>query len=103
MSSYAALVGGAPGSPGTSQSSSKWPMWARSQHSGDISSDTCTRCSSSGTGASNARVRRRDSSSEVTIWDLVTTSDLGGRAPGPLVEQVVGGAARTAHEARCIL
>ncbi len=66
-------------------------MWARSQHSGDIRSDTCSRCAGSGSGASSARVRRRASSSAAAISGLATTSDAGGLEPGPVVELLVGG------------
>src|SRR3954454_19040882 len=72
-------------------------MCARSQHNGDISSDTWTRCAASGTGASSARVRRRAASSAETISDLVAMSDVGGLQSRPLVELLVGGAA-SAHD-----
>src|SRR5690242_5094002 len=78
-------------------------MCARSQQSGDISSETCRRCASAGTGASSASVRRRDSSRAATISGFVTTSDLGRGASGPLIEEVVGGTARAADEARRVL
>src|SRR4029079_8181878 len=78
-------------------------MCARSQHSGDISSDTWLRWCASGTGASSSRGRRRDSSSAATIWGFVTTSAGCDGTPGPIVEQIVGGAARPANEARRIL
>ena len=74
-------------------------MCARSQHSGDISSDTCPRCAASGTGASRPRVRRRDSSSAAAISGLATTSDARGLEPSPVVEQLVGGAPAAGDEA----
>src|SRR5215207_7328913 len=71
-------------------------MCARSQHSGDMSSDTCPRWAASGTGARRPSVQRRASSSDATISGFVTTSDGAG---GPVVEEVVGGAPGAEHVA----
>src|SRR3954452_23319282 len=68
-------------------------MCARSQHNGDMSSDTCTCWRSSGTGASNARVRRRLSSSAAAISGLVTISDAGALQARPVFQLLVGRAA----------
>ena len=70
--------------PPADPSSSKCPMCARSQTSGDMSGETCRVSSSSENGASSAVVRARAASSSTAMRSLTlaVTSAAPGMKPG---------------------
>src|SRR5262245_30243945 len=78
-------------------------MCARSQQSGDMSSDTWRIWSRTGTGSRIPSVRRRAPSSAATISVLVTTSAGDRDELVPVVELVVGGGAPAGDEPVVVL